>query len=51
MDFAVNNANGYTLHMFSGPDWTPGAIGDSLTIDALYTVTVGQSGRRLLRGR
>ena len=32
---------GYTLDMFSGPDWTPGAVGDKLTIDALYTVTVG----------
>jgi hypothetical protein len=41
MAFAANNANGYTLDVFSGPDWTPGAVGDVLTIDALYTVTVG----------
>ena len=32
MAFAANNANGYTLDLFSGPDWTPGAVGDTLTI-------------------
>jgi PEP-CTERM motif len=39
--FAVDNNNGYTLDLFSGPDWTPNAVGDKLVVDALYTVTVG----------
>jgi hypothetical protein len=40
MMFAVDNTDSYTLDLFSGPDWTPNAVGDKLTFNSLYTVTV-----------